>query len=77
MLPALAACSPLTAVNLLSPSDHYDLAVDVAYGNLDRQRLDVYMPKGTAGPSPVVIFFYGGGWNDGSKERYQFVGSSL
>ncbi len=41
---------------------------DVAYGGLDRQRLDVYVPAGVADDAPALVFFYGGGWQGGSKQ---------
>lgn len=74
---AVAACSPFTVINRISPSDHYLLESDIDYGALDRQALDLYMPRAAEGPSPVVIFFYGGGWRDGAKGDYEFVASSL
>jgi acetyl esterase/lipase len=46
------------------------------YGPLDRQMLDVYRPAGT-GPHPVVVFFYGGGWEEGERGPYRFVGAAL
>ncbi len=27
--------------------------------------------------APVVVFFYGGSWNSGSKDDYSFVGEAL
>lgn len=43
--------------------------LDIAYGALDRQRLDVF----SAGPeTPVLIFFHGGYWRAGSKEARRF-----
>ena len=28
-------------------------------------------------PAPVVVFFYGGNWDSGSKAMYRFVGRAL
>ncbi len=40
--------------------------------------LDVYRPQGpTARPAPVVVFFYGGAWQRGTREQYRFVGRRL
>lgn len=39
--------------------------------------LDVYAPVGATGPAPTVVFFYGGGWLDGAREQYRFVGRAL
>jgi acetyl esterase/lipase len=39
--------------------------------------LDVYRPQGADGAAPVVVFFYGGGWQRGTREQYRFVGQRL
>jgi acetyl esterase/lipase len=31
--------------------------------------LDVYQPRGVDSPSPVLLFFHGGGWTNGEKEH--------
>lgn len=56
---------------------------DVAYGPLDRQRFDVYVPGNSideadkVAGSPLVIFIYGGSWNMGSRRDYRFAGEAL
>ena len=56
---------------------------DVAYGPLPRQRFDVYVPGNALAEadrkagSPLVIFFYGGSWNMGSRRDYRFAGAAL
>ena len=80
---ALSACSPLGAVNALTPSGTYAVRENIAYGPAARNRLDVYEPR--AGDSglppangyPVVVFFYGGTWTSGSRADYRFVGEAL
>ena len=57
LLAAVAACSPFRVINHLSPSDHYRFAPDIAYGELDRQTLDIYTPRSSVEASPVVVFF--------------------
>lgn len=76
---ALAACSPIGALNALAPSGTHRDTLDVAYGAGDRQKLDVYQPTtpAPAGGFPVVLFFYGGSWNQGQRGDYRFVGESL
>jgi acetyl esterase/lipase len=49
---------------------------NIGYGSDPRQSLDVYVPSG-ATHRPVVIFWYGGAWVRGTKERYRFVGAAL
>lgn len=72
-----SACSPVKVLNGLVPSDGYHLHADIAYGDLARQQLDIYQPKHVAALSPVVIFFYGGSWDSGSKADYKFVAEAL
>jgi acetyl esterase/lipase len=76
---ALGACSPLSAINTLLPSDGgaRQAARDVAYGDDPRQKLDIYVPDGANGASPVMMFIYGGGWDNGSKNDYSFVGQAF
>lgn len=81
VLAVLAGCTSLdtlNAVNGLTPGDGAASAVarDVAYGSDARQRLDVYAPK-AAHDAPVVVFFYGGSWNSGSRADYSFAGRAL
>lgn len=42
------------------------------------QNLDIWAPEGeAAGPLPVVIFWYGGGWVKGDRTSYAFAGRAL
>nr|WP_220129678.1 alpha/beta hydrolase [Sphingomonas chungangi] len=81
MLGLLAsACSPLKVFNAAVPKDGgVRLAVrDAAFGSDPRQRLDIYAPKAASdSPRPIIIFFYGGSWNSGTKSGYSFVGRAL
>ena len=74
----LAGCSAVGAFNALAPADDGArlAAAGLAYGELPRQRLDVYAPPGAAG-LPAVLFLYGGGWNSGSRADYGFAGRAL
>jgi len=72
-----AACSGQFWANALMPRWGYDRHADIAYGERDRQTLDVYVPDERAAGAPVVVFFYGGSWQNGSKEGYRFVGQAL
>jgi acetyl esterase/lipase len=74
---ALSACSPTAVLNAIAPRDGVTVTRDVAYQDGSRHRLDVYAPLPSATPAPVVVFFYGGGWESGSKEMYRFVGAAL
>ena len=72
-----AGCSPARVLNDLAPQRL--VARDVPYGDGPRRTLDVYAPDPalTTAPPPVVVFLYGGGWKDGSKAMYRFVGGAL
>jgi triacylglycerol lipase len=47
---------------------------DVAYGDDERHRLDVYPAVGVVGPAPVVVFLHGGGFIRGDKADREAVG---
>lgn len=73
------ACSPLTLFNNFAPRDPARHAGrDIPFGPDPRQQLDVYTPDAVSGaPLPVLVFWYGGGWNSGKRQDYAWVGHSL
>lgn len=73
----LAACSPIKVLNALTPSSTFTKTAGLAYGTDPRHKLDIYRPAPAIANAPVVVFFYGGSWNSGSKEDYGFVGEAL
>ena len=77
MAAILAACSPFGAINLLVSREGYSVRRDIAYGKDPRQKLDIYVPDGLKGPAPVLLFFYGGSWEMGSKNDYRAFGQSF
>ncbi|MHC8322542.1 alpha/beta hydrolase [Pseudomonas sp. GB2N2] len=77
LLFTMTACSPLKLLNALTPDGSFDKTEGIAYGDDPRQKLDVYVPRHLAGNAPVVVFFYGGSWNSGSRSDYTFVGEAL
>ena len=75
-----AACSPLAALNARGPRDRgvRRLAAGVRYGDDPRQKMDVLGPTGEAnGPRPMLVFFYGGGWDSGSRAHYGWAAHAL
>ena len=73
-----SACSPLTMFATLSPKDPAAVvAKGEAYGPNPRQRLDVYAPRGARGQAPLAVFFYGGSWDSGRRQDYNWVGRAL
>ncbi|MFG6414138.1 alpha/beta hydrolase [Roseateles sp. DC23W] len=75
----LTGCSATGPLNALAPSATHTRTVGTAYGPGPRQQLDVYRPTraAPAGGWPVVVFFYGGSWNQGERGDYAFVGEAL
>ncbi|MBA4809118.1 alpha/beta hydrolase [Brevundimonas sp.] len=73
-----AACSPLSLLNSLGPRDPgaRRVARDIAYGQDPRQRMDLYAPT-APGPYPILVFFYGGGWDAGSRDLYGWAAQAL
>ena len=74
---SLAACSPVKALNALTPTNDVIKTADIPYGPDPRNQLDIYRPRVAGDDFPVVVFFYGGSWNGGSRKTYDFVGEAL
>ncbi|MEQ8603133.1 MAG: alpha/beta hydrolase [Marivibrio sp.] len=75
---ALGACSPLKALDALTPDEGYRLVGDVAYGDHPRMRFDLYLPpEGRMSDAPPVLFFHGGSWRRGGKDGYRFIGQAF
>jgi acetyl esterase/lipase len=72
----MAACSGQHVLNSITTTSTYTLASNVPYEDVGDQLLDVYTPKDTRN-APVVVFFYGGRWENGTKEDFKFVGEAL
>lgn len=75
-----AACSPVNVLNSLIPSQGYAVKRDIAYGELQRQQLDIYTPTAAninKQALPVIVFFYGGSWDSGEKEDYLFAAEAF
>ena len=49
---------------------------NVAYGSHPQQKLDVFLPQGKKGATPVIVYFHGGGWEGGAMVDH-ILGSSL
>jgi acetyl esterase/lipase len=76
----VSACSPLTIFDTVMPKDGGGRPAvrDAAFGPDPRQRLDVSVPNAPSDrPRPIVIVFYGGSWNTGTKSGYSFVRRAL
>lgn len=76
---AAAACTPVSVslLNLTVPRSGYHVVRNLPYGNDPRQKLDVYVPDGLKTKAPVILFFYGGFWQSGSKDFYLAFGQAF
>jgi acetyl esterase/lipase len=74
----VSGCTQLAFVtaNLAAGWSDFSRKTNLAYGPSKDQRLDLYLPAHPA-HCPIVVFFYGGGWNSGDKASYKFVGAAL
>ena len=66
-----------SVINLLVPRAGYGIHRGLAFGPEPRQKLDVYVPSGLAAPAPVLLFFYGGGWQGGDRGDYLAFGQAF
>lgn len=74
---SLAACTPVEFLNATAPRAGVVAYRDIAYAPGPRHALDIYAPAQTTPDTPVVVFFYGGGWDSGHRAMYRFVGAAL
>src|SRR4051812_41642846 len=74
---ALTGCSSTDALDLFVPSTGYKVHKNIAYGDNAMQKLDIYEPENPDAAKTVIVFFYGGSWQNGSKDDYRFVGQAL
>lgn len=74
-----SACTSISFLIANTPAafGSYERTADIAFGKERRQRLDVYKPKQGGPGLPVVVFWYGGSFDSGSKSSYRFVGAAL
>ena len=73
----LPGCGPVDVLNASISLDGLTVQRDVAYRPGPRGMMDIYRPTNAAGPLPVVVFFYGGSWQTGSRGDYRFVAATL
>ena len=70
-------CTRFQLLNALVPPCGYTKTSNVSYGPLPQQTLDVYRPTHPDPAHGVVVFLYGGDWQNGSKDDYAFVGQAF
>ena len=59
-----------TSSFLAHVSNQYRVIPNVTYHVASKQenKLDLYVPRGATGPTPVLMYIHGGGWVGGTKE---------
>jgi acetyl esterase/lipase len=67
---ATLAASPVAAASVT-------VTEGIAYGELPRQKLDLYRPDMVDDGTPVIVFFYGGGWERGDRGDLRRTGEAL
>jgi acetyl esterase/lipase len=77
LLAMAGGCSRFDIINATIPSCGYIRTSNIAYATLPRQKLDVYVPRGAKAGLSVVVFFYGGDWQNGTKGDYRFVAQGI
>lgn len=73
----IAIYSPVAALNLITPSDNFDLEENIRFGEDPRFSLDIYHSKTALETSPLIVFSHGGAWKSGDKNMYKFIGDGL
>lgn len=73
----LSACAPVSFLNSITPSSSFEGVQNISFGDLDRQKLDIYRAQSPDAALPVLVFVHGGGWDSGSKDIYKFFAEGL
>jgi acetyl esterase/lipase len=79
LMSALSGCTAVSFgfANLPSYFSGIRRNAGLPYGTDARQRLDVYRPRTICADCPVIVFWYGGSWDNGARQQYRFVGVAL
>jgi acetyl esterase/lipase len=75
LLSALTASACPSLESFYRARDRVGATVDVEYAadHIAKHRLDVYFPRDTKEPWPVVVFVHGGYWRGGDKTYWQAI----
>ena len=75
---ALSGCEAVffSAVNATARDRGLQVHPGIEYAPQQDLALDIYAPK-NARHAPVVVFFYGGAWQDGKRQWYRWAGKVL
>ena len=71
---ASAAFVATVAAWRAAQSPPFEVQQDIAYGPLERQVLDLYLPNDDGkGLRPAVVVIHGGGWRSGNKQQLRLL----
>lgn len=74
----LSACDERRAAEAIFLGKQFQLARDIPYDTGARHTLDVYRPRDVGDkPVPVLVFLYGGRWQQGTKDDYKLAGDAI
>ena len=65
----MAIFKRMVTPTVFDPSPIRRKFLDVQYGTLPEQKVDVYLPDEGDGPFPLIIYVHGGGWSMGTKRE--------
>jgi dipeptidyl aminopeptidase/acylaminoacyl peptidase len=80
VLPMISCAKPgISFVNALASIKGQKVEKGISFGELKRHLLDVYSPSESerSDSRPVVVFFYGSGWTEGTKDDFAFVAEAF
>ena len=77
VLMVASACTAATPLNVASNLGSADQLRNISYGSDDRNKYDLYLPADEAADTPIILFFYGGSWENGKRADFRFVGNAL
>ncbi len=61
----------------VSLTHSYNISRDISYGSEPWQKLDIYRAQNADENTPVIVFFFGGGWSWGDKAYFEFIADSF
>lgn len=73
----LTGCDAADVLNAVTPKQSIGSIETFAYTQGPRGSLDLYTPTTPKPGAPVIVFFYGGGWDSGDKGMYLFAAEAF
>lgn len=66
--PARAPAAPISLLSLPAPRYTYEKQINISYGPLPEEKLDLCYPTDARGVRPGILIIHGGGWTRGDKQ---------